>query len=213
MGAVIRKQQEAADRLSQFGIGLDVLERAVVAGAMAADTCTPYDPPGFRGYTNWGVCVRSLRHDLHSLGWTLRDRWNMPQMISADGSTAVTAVTGDEATGQETGTPHTKNPRGSVMRDAILRNIKMPYLFEDMERERVELEKELEEVTWILLFHRAGDRIHYELSRPAAWDDQGRVSDWTERILFAPIGPVDRPTISTPEQEPAIAIEVARKAN
>src|SRR5262245_24141618 len=106
MATVVRVQQDATDRLAELGLDVELLRRAVLAGAMAADTCTDLDPPGFRGYTQWGVCTRELRMGL-APHWTPRNRQNLPLVVSPDGAMCITVGMGDAATGIESATPQT----------------------------------------------------------------------------------------------------------
>ena len=211
MATVVRVNQQAGQRLAELGIDPAILRRAVEAGEMAGDACTEHDPPGFRGYTQWGVCSRMVRIGLAPLKWTRRNRQNLPLAVSPDGKMCITVATGDAATGIEEANPQTKNPRGIVTQAAIIENINQLFLFEEMEKERAERESEVRALTWILLFHRDRDIIRCELSLPRAWDQQGRVSEWEERLILEPVGIADVSRIMPEEQGPAIDVEVERK--
>jgi hypothetical protein len=210
MATVVRVQQDATDRLAELGLDPTILRRAVEAGEMAGDACTDLDPPGFRGYTQWGVCTRELRLGLAPLGWTRVNRQNLPLAVSPDGLMCITVATGDPATGIENATPQTKNPRGRVTQAAIMENAGQLSLFDGLERLHAVADSEPSTLTWILLFHRDGDVIRCELSLPRAWDQEGRPSAWAERIVLDPVGVVDRPTIAA-DQGPEIDVEVERK--
>jgi hypothetical protein len=210
MVTVVRVQQDAIDCLADMGLNADILRRAVLAGVMAADTCTDLDPPGFRGYTQWGVCTRELRVGL-AAGWTPRNRQNLPLVVSSDGATCITVGTGDAATGIQAATPQTKNPRGRVTLTAIMENAGQLTLFDGMDRIRIAPAAGLTTLTWILLFYRDGDMIRSELSLPRAWDENGRPSAWAERLILEPVGTVDHAPIVSTEHEPEIEVEVERK--
>ena len=209
MATVVRVEQDAVDRLTELGVDSAILRRAVEAGEMAGDACTDLDPPGFRGYTQWGVCTRELRMGLSSLRWTWKNRQNLPLVVRPDGLMCITVATGDTATGIESATPQTKNPRGKVTRAAIMENAGQLSLFDGMERLHA-VDTEPSTLTWILLFHRDGDVVRCELSLPRAWDADGRPSAWAERLILDPVGVVDR--LNNPaDQEPEIDVEVERK--
>lgn len=210
MAIDVRVQQDAIDRLAEMALDAEVLRRAVLAGAMAADTCTDLDPPGFRGYTQWGVCTRELRVGL-APSWTPRNRQNLPLVVSPDGATCITVGMGDPATGIEAATPQTKNPRGRVTLTAIMENAGQLTLFDGMDRIRIAPDAGSTTLTWILLFRRDGDMIRCELSLPSAWDENGRPSAWAERLILEPVGTVDQPPIVGTEHEPELNVEVERK--
>jgi hypothetical protein len=210
MATVVRVQQDAIDRLADMGLDAELLRRAVLAGAMAADTCTDLDPPGFRGYTQWGVCTRELRAGL-APDWTPRNRQNLPLVVSADGSMCITVGIGDPATGIENATPQTKNPRGKVTLSAIMENAGQLTLFDAMDRIRIAPDAGSTTLTWILLFRRDGDIIRCELSLPSAWDENGRPSAWAERLILEPVGGVDQLPLVDTGNDTEIDVEVERK--
>lgn len=210
MATVVRVEQEARQRFVELELDPEVLRRAVEASEMAADTCTAHDPPGFRGYTRWGVCTREVRMGLTPLGWTRRNRQNLPLTVSPDGTWAIAVATGDAGTGLPDATPHTKHPRGKVTRAVILENLGQLSLFDLAGNLHPDPGAESPILTWMLLYYRDHDIIRCELSLPSAWDDDGRPAAWAERLILDPVGVVDRPAIPL-EEEPAIDVEVERK--
>lgn len=212
METVVRVEQDSIDRLAEMGLDAEILRRAVLAGAMAADTCTDLDPPGFRGYTQWGVCTRELRAGL-APDWTPRNRQNLPLVVSPDRAMCITVGMGDPATGIENATPQTKNPRGRVTLSAIRENAGQLTLFDAMDRIRIAPDAGSMTLTWILLFRRDGDTIRCEMSLPSAWDENGRPSAWAERLILEPVGGEDLPPAvdTEPEPMPEIDVEVERK--
>ncbi len=211
MATVVRVQQDAIDRLAEMDLEAEILRGAVLAGAMAADTCTDLDPPGFRGITQWGVCTRELRAGL-APDWTPKNRTNLPLVVSADGTMSVTVGIGDPATGIENATPQTKNPRGRVTLSAIMENAGQLTLFDAMGRLRIAPAEGSSTLTWILLFRSDGDTIRCELSLPSAWDENGRPSAWAERLILEPDGGVGgQLTVGDMGPEPEIDVDVERK--
>ena len=67
--------------------------------------------------------------------------------------------------------------------------------------------------TWILLYHRYGNEIRLELSRPNGFDEtECFVTGWSERILLGSIAQDDDPAAMPMPQLPEDDIFISRKA-
>jgi hypothetical protein len=183
---VVRKRPiEVTDALSALGLNFEILRDAILAGETARDACTANDPPNAAGFDAWARTVRSLRERLIAWAWTRIDADGLPTIISPSGSIAIAVATGDEGTGKAEASPKTKYPKGPATIAVVTRNRTQLELWESNE-EQVTVPNPTPQ-TWFLLRNRMDDTVYAELSLPAAIGDDGRVEEWAERIVLAPI--------------------------
>jgi hypothetical protein len=172
-------------RLLELGLTDELVREVVEYGLGARSACTALHPPSYPGYSQWAETHYAARLRLVPRGWTADDSRNFSRTVSPDGRMAFTVSTGDENTGKP-GLPQpcTKHPRGSETGLAIEMN-KQLSLFDapvdsaaDLSAVRPERE------TWTLLIATTPDEVRYELSLGDDQDAKGRITSWSERLLF-----------------------------
>ncbi len=97
--ARVRTADQAAGRLAELGLSIDLVERVVRRADAEAAFCTPFDPPIMEGLTRWARTNRFLREELVPLGWGFDNPRNLPRTIHPGGQFAIVAITGDDVTG------------------------------------------------------------------------------------------------------------------
>jgi hypothetical protein len=184
--SVVRERPiEVTDALSALGLNFEILRDAILAGETARDACTANDPSNAAGFDAWARTVRSLRERLIAWAWTRVDADGLPTIISPSGSIAIAVAAGDEGTGKAEASPKTKYPKGPATIAVVTRNRTQLEFWESNE-EQVTVPNPTPQ-TWFLLRSRMDDTVYAELSLPAAIGDDGRVEEWAERIVLAPI--------------------------
>jgi hypothetical protein len=176
---------EVTDALTALGLNSEILRDAILAGETARDACTANDPSNAAGFDAWARTVRSLRERLIAWGWTRVDADGLPIIISSSGSIAIAVATGDEGTGKGDAPLKTKYPKGPATIAVVARN-RTQLEFWDSDEEQIAIPNPTPQ-TWFLLRNRVDDSVYAELSLPAAIGDDGRVEEWAERIVLAPI--------------------------
>ena len=209
MNSMSYKDKAAQDRLVELGLDAAALRRAVEEGHMARGTCTPNDPPLMPGIMAWGRMNRALREQLIPRGWVKKNDHGQPLTLSPDGSLAIVAFGGDDATGDPNRLPQPKHPKGSTTLSAIHRNTRQLSLFPTLVPDAVASQGPL---TWILLVAHVGDELRSELSLPRAIDKGNIVVDWAERIILDPISLGDKPTVMPAAETTPIDVAIARRA-
>ncbi len=205
--------QEVNKKLEELGLDQKELREAVRQGQFAFFTCTENHPPIARGIWAWGETVRALREYLLPKGWKSSDEKNYSLVISPDSRIAIAVCTGDENTGVPSATPSNKAHKGPSTMEAIRYNqlelglppeTSLPSL-----PARTDYHQN-QQVTWILLVHRATDEVRCELSLPTSFGT-GQIDNWKERILLKSI-PLndDHIQITQPEAQD-IRVTVKRK--
>lgn len=147
----------------------------------------PFDPVTAEGTDAWRYPVRVLRKGLAGLGWRLDNPRNLPLVISDEQRINIAVSSGDDFTGiKGHRMPHTKNPKGVLIEEAVSRNIGQFEFFPETLPVAVrKFERTLEYPTWVFLIHITEDLIRAELSLPEAMDYNNRVTGWSERILIS----------------------------
>jgi hypothetical protein len=175
-------------RLLELGLTEELVREMVEYGLGARSACTALHPPSYPGYSQWAETHYAARLRLVPRGWTADDSRNFSRTVNPDGRMAFTVSTGDENTGKP-GLPQpcTKHPRGSETDLAIEMNKQMS-LFDAP----IDVEAELSTVrprrqTWTLLIATTPDEVRFELSLGDDQDASGRITSWSERILFPPL--------------------------
>src|SRR5580698_10677865 len=87
-------------RLAEIGKGLDqdVLRYAAERAQAAWAACTPHHPRCFLGIARWAEGNRGLRDKLILHSWQIDDNRGQPLVVSPDGQSAITVLSGDENT-------------------------------------------------------------------------------------------------------------------
>ncbi len=134
-------------------------------------------------------------------------------MVSPDGAVAIAVSSGDANTGNPLASPKTRNEKGEASRVAVEENERQGKLFGELP---VVLRKGAPIPpgrTYWLLTHETKEKIHFELSLPMAMDEDARLTEWHDRILFDPIE-LKNPVASEDKEEKEqdkIVVEVSRK--
>lgn len=106
---------EVQDRLSELGLTVEELHNVLNRAEAERRTCTGFDPPGLPGSVFWGRVVRYLRETYVPKGWKARNVDQLPLLINSDRTLAITASSGDWATGiSALYTPRTRYPKGAA---------------------------------------------------------------------------------------------------
>lgn len=178
---------EVTDRLSELGLTVEELHNVLSRAEAERRTCTGFDPPGLPGSVFWGRSVRFLRETYVPKGWKARNVDQLPLLINADRSLAITASSGDWATGLSAlYTPRTRYPKGAATGRRVEANqFTIPGLPADLTEEA---DEDNSLATWILLyFHEKGDdyiKLRCEVSLPSEIGAKGRIDGWSERIIL-----------------------------
>lgn len=185
-------------RLQELGLAEDLIREMVEYGLGARNACTALHPPSYPGYSQWAETHYAARLRLVPRGWTADDTRNFSRIVSPDDRMAFTVSTGDENTGKP-GLPQpcTKHPRGPETDLAIEMNKQMS-LFDspgDADFDSDAATSRPKRETWTLLVATTGTNVSYELSLGDDQDSQGRITSWSERILFPPLE-IDPSTLS-----------------
>lgn len=189
----------AEARIVELGLSWAIVRRAVVAGEMQRDNCSPFDPPTFPGISGWAGRNRELRVQVLELDWSMSNTANFCTVISPDGEWAIATSTGDDGTGVTAKDSNFKNRRGPRTRRAVEQN--QALLFSELKKEAPNL---VLSKTWMLLVHRKGDYAFCEMKLPRLLDEDGRVAAWAERVIFPPINLGDEPGTKRRHDEPLI---------
>jgi hypothetical protein len=211
---ILQSPDDRELRLAEMHLTEAVLRDAVAMGVYARRECTLFDPPTFRGMTQWARTVRSLRELLARAGWTADDGGGFSRVIRGDGRLAIAVATGDVRTGQPGfPSPATKYKRGAMTHQAIDGNKQLNLLTwptDETFAEDVTYARVPRRETWFVLTHVRHDAVRFELSLPADISDDGRVHSWAERILFDDIE-LTTPMELADELPPDIDVPVERR--
>jgi hypothetical protein len=189
MAQPARSFEQPHDRNSRlYLLGLDetVMEKMVVHGLTAKQACSPFSPTSYPGYTQWAETTIASRRFLTPKDWTPDDSHGFPRVVSPDGKIAITVATGDEHTGIAADEPRTKYPKGPETTSAVEVNAQ-PQIPGFPLSKTPEKAPASQRETWMLLVTTNHLELRYELSLPKGQDKEGRVVEWSERIIFPPI--------------------------
>jgi hypothetical protein len=181
---------EVHDRVAELGLTVEEFHDVLNRAEAERRTCTGFDPPGLPGSVFWGRVVRFLREAYVPKGWKARNVDQLPLLISPDRGLAVTASSGDWATGLSSlYTPKTRHPKGAATGRRVEANqFTIPGLPADLTEDADEDDSL---VTWVLLyFHERGDEqttLRCELSLPLEIGARGKIDRWSERIILPPL--------------------------
>jgi hypothetical protein len=182
---------EVHDRLAKMALTVEELHEVLTRAEAERRTCTGFDPPGLPGSVFWGRVVRFLRETYVPKGWKARNVDQLPLLINLDRSLAITASSGDWATGVSSlYTPKSRYPKGAATGRRVEANgqATIPGL-------PAELTEDADEddslATWVLLyFHEKGEeqtKLLCELSLPLEVGAQGKINKWSERLILPPL--------------------------
>jgi hypothetical protein len=210
---VVFKPIERRNRLAELGLEEDGLQQCVARGQSAWADCTPNHPAIFKGMSAWGETTCAVREYLLPKGWKRVDEGNLPTTVNKANTITIIVSTGNEDTGRADGEPSTKSSKGPRTAEAIASNL-MNTLFGDI---RKIASKPDDRATYMLLFHRDEEleEVRCELSSPLKInEDDGRIDEWTERIILGSMPFDGGSKISTGNgpQTPDLNVEIRRRS-
>lgn len=202
---------QIASRLEQLGLNEQVLHEAIWQGHLHRARLTENHPANFHGLVMWGDSVAALRDQTRPMGWIRKDVGSYALTEHEDLGLAITVASGDESTGVWYLQPTNRSKKGRNTVEAVEANQQL-QLFDLLP---IEQQGGVDDnQTWVLLHHtdyQLGE-IRMELSRPTAIGSDGKISEWSERIILGSI-PLDGDQVEIePPSGPDIEITVRRKA-
>lgn len=213
MSAIVlfENTDEIASRLDQLEVNEVALREAVYQGHLQRTRLTLNHPTIYHGLNMWGEIVAALREQLRPLGWTRQEVGSYALTVHEERGLAITVASGDEATGNPSAHPCNRSKKGRNTVEAIEANRQLE-LFEKLPPE---IQDEADgKQTWVLMHHTDTVRgeIRLELSRPSSIGKDGKISEWSERIILGSI-PFDDDLVEIyPPSGPDIEIDIRRKA-
>lgn len=213
MSAIVlfENTDEIASRLDQLEVNEVALREAVYQGHLQRTRLTLNHPTIYHGLNMWGEIVAALREQLRPLGWTRQEVGSYALTVHEERGLAITVASGDEATGNPSAHPCNRSKKGRNTVEAIEANRQLE-LFEKLPPE---IQDEADgKQTWVLMHHTDTVRgeIRLELSRPSSIGKDGKISEWSERIILSSI-PFDDDLVEIyPPSGPDIEIDIRRKA-
>lgn len=213
MSAIVlfENTDEIASRLDQLEVNEVALREAVYQGHLQRTRLTLNHPTIYHGLNMWGEIVAALREQLRPLGWTRQEVGSYALTVHEERGLAITVASGDEATGNPSAHPCNRSKKGRNTVEAIEANRQLE-LFEKLPPD---IQDEADgKQTWVLMHHTDTVRgeIRLELSRPSSIGKDGKISEWSERIILGSI-PFDDDLVEIyPPSGPDIEIDIRRKA-
>lgn len=208
---VLLKPTEVTDALAEIGLSFAILRDSILAGETARDSCTANDPSNAPGFDAWARTVRALRERLTLDGWTRDDSNGLPMAISPSREIAIVVATGDDATGRPAETPKTKYPKGPATIAVVERNARQGDLFRSAREAVTVPNPQLR--TFFLLRRRIGDFVMSEISVPETIGEDGRIEEWSLRLILPPISLNPQSGDELPDRGEEITVDVRRRQN
>ena len=199
-------------RLQELGLTEEILREAVEAGERVRRTFTANHPLVVPGLMRWAETIKVIRDRLMASGWTKSDIGGVPLIIHPKGLIALTVMTGNEGTGNDSAELRSKNPRGSTTIAFIKQNAEQLEFDRTVLKIKAAETKQDNPMMWYLAVNCVGNDVRFELSLPLGMNN-GHIEDWQERIMFTPIdfdpssGPIENPF----EKSEDIVVEVSPK--
>jgi hypothetical protein len=213
------KAFEVRSRLDTLGLSEELLQQAARRGLAAAHACTEHHPRPSAGYYLWSEAIAGLREANALRGWHGEDDQNLPYTINESRTIRVAVATGDEATGRKDQTPCTNSKKGPRTITAVASNKQQYELWPGIELTPETLRNvtgSMGCMTWLLLIHRdiQADEIRCELSRPVDMNEEGKVSEWAERIILSstPFSGPKSGVVPDVPKSPQIDMRIKRRA-
>ncbi|HBX73651.1 hypothetical protein [Haliea sp.] len=207
---LVENADEIASRLDQLGVTEAALRESVYQGHLQRTRLTLNHPAIYHGLNMWGEVVAALRGQLRPLGWTRQEIGGFALTAHEEHGLAIAVASGDEATGIPSAHPSNRSKKGRNTVDAIEAN-RQQELFEKLPDPK---EDSAGNQTWILMHHTDTVRgeIRLELSRPSSIGEDGKISEWSERIILDSIPFYDELVEIYPPNGLDIEIDIRRKA-
>lgn len=198
--SVVVEPLDVRTELQALGLTMDVLDTARDAWDRAAASATAFEPVTAPGTKGWIAGIGALRETLSVAPfreWAAANRRNLPLVINRKRNIAITATSGDQYTGwidPQGRIPTTKNPKGLVLAEAIVRNGQQLALLGDAYMRRPDGKPHKVNdapITFLLLVFITDVDTKAELSLPSKIED-GEIVAWDKRIIL-PVIQRDRP--------------------
>lgn len=211
MTALFNEPDTIATRLTQLGVTEGALREAVYQGHLQRTRLTLNHPSIYHGLNMWGEVVAALREQLRPDGWIRQEVGSFALTVHEDLKLAITVASGDEGTGNPFAHPSNRSKKGRNTVEAIEANRQLE-LFERLPPEHRQEGDERQ--TWVLMHHTDIGRgeIRLEISRPSNIGDDGKITEWAERIILGSIPFDDELVEIYPPSGPDIEIDIRRKA-
>jgi hypothetical protein len=205
------KPAEISNRLAQLGVNEGALREAVYQGHLQRTRLTLNHPVIYHGLNMWGEIVAALRDQLRPLDWIRQEIGNFALTVHEERKLAIAVASGDEGTGKPSAHPCNRSKKGRNTVDAIEANRQLELF------ERLPPENQVDgddKQTWVLMHHTDTTQreIRLELSRPSEIGNDGKISEWAERIILGSIPFDDELVEIYPPSGPDIEIDIRRRA-
>lgn len=187
---VVDAQEIEHDIVGRFGISPGDLEGVGRSMLRAFLQVTSLHPKGFEGTNAWGEGSAAIRSALIPKGWHPEDPQNQPRIVSRKLNIAITVSSGSPYTGVKDRTPQTRNNKGAQTSASVNFNAKQFEMFPVAQHVAALPMLQNGQALWILLYYIDLDNreLRYELSQPTAMSELDKVSEWSVRYIFPPIG-------------------------
>lgn len=206
-------------RLDELGLRPEWLSLAVQRGVGEVLACTANDPQQLPGILGWGRITRFLRELLiERRGYERANLRGQPSTVHPDGKFAIVVAGGDENTGRRTDPdPATRSTKGPATEDAIEKNtLSLWWDMPEAEWGRFDKARRIvpPKQTWMLLYiiDEAAEEVRLELSLPRFMDEDGYVTDWSDRIIIKSFPlPTKSPVVIPDDDDGDEEISITRK--
>lgn len=178
---------QIAEKLDQLKLTETALREAVRQGLMHRARLTKNHPRIYPGLVMWGEIVAALGDQLRPLEWERQDVGSFAITVNEEVGISISVLSGDEATGNPYAHPSNRSKKGRNTVEAIEANRQID-MFEDL-LEDAKAEAADKNETWVLMHHTDWPKreIRVELSRPFDIGEDGKISEWSERIFLGAI--------------------------
>lgn len=201
--------ERAEEYLRGLGIPLLGIYEGVELGDLRAADVDTFHPRGSAGLTRWIGTVGGLRRNMvDGRQWMQFDKLNRPTVERADGKVSLSVVGCDEATGDPDSVdgPRAANRRGPATVAALKDQLELITVaaLKSGGATPVSIDDEAPLGQWFLLYHRAEDGVHLEVSKAGGIDEQGddrktgQFTNWLVRVILDP----HRPAPAVAERRP-----------
>lgn len=173
------------DRLSELGLDVETMHRAIRAGLAARATRTDLAPRNAQGADLVSHTVEELRLLLEPADWTADFAGGQERTVSPDGLTSLIVSTGAGSVGDVRGEARTAHPKGPLMRAAV--TVNQGFVQEEFPIGLpVPQPVDGRPLCWVLLVKVEPGQVLSELSAPTGMRE-GVVVGWAERIPLPPL--------------------------
>lgn len=192
--------ERAEDYLRGLGISVQGIYDGVELGDLRAADIDSFYPRGSAGVTRWIGTVGGLRRNMVDGGqWRQADKLNRPTVERVDGKVSLSVVGCDDATGdpESVDGPRAANRRGPATIAALKGQMELITVaaLTSGGPSPVSIDDEPPLGQWFVLYHRAEDGVHLEVSKAGGIDEQGedrktgQFTNWLVRVILDPHRP------------------------